>query len=111
MFYLKYIIVSPQNYFKNKRWAAFLDSYYFLIGLVANVLTGSLRYLLSSMLYYLLGYRVYVSTYPKPMHKLDSLYKSFYATLILHCLRLGLEPEDLDDDTLSIGSGYNFSNF
>ncbi|CAG9331300.1 unnamed protein product [Blepharisma stoltei] len=96
-------LVTKKNFIKNKRYMAFWDSWYFLVGFFGAIVKGLSRFGIGIGVSLFLGFRAHVSIVPTPFDVFDSLYCSFYASIALQCLSLGIIPDDIDSLDFSFG--------
>lgn len=76
-------LMDQNNYIKNYRIAAFFDSIYNLLGLTGSVFRAITRYFLALAIDMIIGLDPTRSIYPDGLQRLDNLYKSFYATVLV----------------------------
>lgn len=92
LFYFPHF-TDENNYLKNKRWPAFWDTWYLIVGMLGSFIKGAARYITAVLFTLLSGYRVQVSAFPAPYHFKDTLYKSFYGMIVMECLHEKILPE------------------
>jgi hypothetical protein len=62
------------------------------------VIKGATRYILAVVFTLISGFQIQVSAFPAPYHFYDTLYKSFYSTLVVECLNQRIVPEFAENE-------------
>ncbi|CAG9326424.1 unnamed protein product [Blepharisma stoltei] len=95
-------LVEKDRKVKNKLYFCFWDGWYFLIGFIGAFIKGITRYILGTSVALFFGFRAHVSIMPSPFDRLDSLYRSFYGCMTLHCISLGIMLTQREIEEMSI---------
>ena len=96
LLYLPRLAYRPTGEIRHKVYFAFWDFLQATFGIGLGLIRGLVRYLLGFGLMVAFAYRSHRSVYSEKMRDYDALYTSFCGLVVLHCLRLGIEPKNRD---------------
>ncbi len=100
LLYLPRLAYRPTGEIRNKVYFAFWDFVQATLGIGQGLIRGLIRYAMGIGLMLAFAYRSHKSVYTFKLQSYDALYTSFCGLVVLHCLRLGLEP-NTDASSLS----------
>lgn len=75
-----------------------LDTWFLLLGFIGTAIKGIVRYVTALLFKLISGFKPHISAYPPPYNFQDPLYRSFYAMIVVSCLRDRIVPEFPDND-------------
>ena len=92
LLYLPRLAYRPTGEIRNKAYFAFWDFVQATLGIGQGLVRGLIRYLMGFGLMLAFFYRSHRSVYSVKLQGYDALYTGFCGLVVLHCLRLGIEP-------------------
>lgn len=92
LLYLPRLAYHPTGEIRNKAYFAFWDFIQATLGIGQGLIRGLTRYLMGIGLMIGFSYRSHRSVYTTKLQGYDALYTGFCGLVVLHCLRLGIEP-------------------
>ncbi|CAG9326419.1 unnamed protein product [Blepharisma stoltei] len=95
-------LVEKDGTVKNKKYFCLWDSWFLFAGFTSSALIGFFRYFFGAGIALFLGFRAHISNMAPPFDRLDALYRSFYGSITLYCIILGIMPTN--DELLEIAN-------
>ncbi|CAG9326418.1 unnamed protein product [Blepharisma stoltei] len=85
-------LVENDRTVKNKMYFCLWDSWFLFAGYTSSIIIGVFRYFFGAGIALFLGFRAHISNMAPPFDRLDALYRSFYGSITMHCIILGIMP-------------------